>query len=79
MVSKLSNLKNKKAPIPRCRSMSVFTILYSTTNTHLTHSIPQTQHPINSIDHDLLEHNVMLPDHIEFTPNIAPVCPCFND
>ena len=21
----------------------------------------------------------MLPDHIEFTQNIAPVCPCFDD
>lgn len=21
----------------------------------------------------------LLPDHIEFTPNIAPVCPCFDD
>ena len=21
----------------------------------------------------------LLPDHIEFTPNIAPVCPCFDE
>lgn len=24
-------------------------------------------------------HQKLLPDHIEFSPNIAPVCPRFND
>ena len=54
-------------------------LINSTIIVVLAQSISKDPHLKNLIKDALHTHNDMLPDHIEFTPNIAPMCPSFDD